>query len=61
MMNEMEVQARVHAVVQKALTEMKCMVMRAQHMADDIADLQAHPTREMVEAFCRKHDRLQSA
>lgn len=60
MIDEAEVKERVHAVVQKAVTEMKCMALRAQHMAGDIAELQANPTREMVDAFCQKHDRLQS-
>lgn len=58
-MNKQELETRVDAVVQKALTEMKCMVLRAQHLYEDIHALKADPSTEMVEAFCRKHDRLQ--
>ena len=58
-MNKEQIEDRVHAVVQKALTEMKCMVLRAQHLYEDIDELKANPTAEMVDAFCQKHDRLQ--
>ena len=58
-MNKQELETRVDAVIQKALTEMKCMVLRAQHLRNDISMLRNNPSEEMVEAFCRKHDRLQ--
>ncbi len=60
MMNETELDDRIGTVIQKALTEMKCMVLRAQHLYADIDALKANPTIEMVEAFCQKHDRLQA-
>ena len=61
MMNEAELHEQVGAVIQKALTEMKCMVLRAQHLSEDIDALRANPTTETVAAFCQKHGRLQAA
>ena len=60
-MNDLELQDKVGTVIQRALTEMKCMVVRAQHLREDINALKSNPTAEMVEAFCRKHGRLQPA
>ena len=60
MMDEMELDEQVGAVIRQALTEMKCMVLRAQHLSDDIDRLRANPTAEVMDAFCRKHGRLQA-
>ena len=61
MTNELEFDERVSSLIQRALTEMRCMVVRAQHLYEDIDALKHNPTEEMVEAFCQKHDRLQAA
>ena len=60
MMNDIELHDKVGDVIQRALTEMKCMVLRAQHLYEDIDALKANPTAEMVDAFCQKHGRMQA-
>jgi hypothetical protein len=60
-MEETQLQCRVDEVIQTALTQMKCMVLRAKHLNEDVLALQRNPSREAMENFCQKHNSLLKA
>ena len=51
-----EMHRDVKEVVATAITQMKCMALKAQLMREDIRAIQLDPSPELVEAFCRKYD-----